>query len=106
MYLVDFKALITQLLPPTWRKMWQEEVLRALFAPIISLHEHLLAFRKSTQEDIKINAQVKTLEHHLNRITNSHSNTIYMTDGQNELSVNVLIPDSFTREEREKVKNL
>lgn len=104
MYLVDFKAIITQLLPPVWRKTWIESIISAFFAPIASTYRRFLTFKKYTSEEIRMNGQVKVIESHLSRITNTHSSLVYLRNGSEILSIEIVAPADISEEKKQAIR--
>ena len=104
MYLIDFRVLVTQILPPTWRKTWVEKVAQALLAPLGSLYEGFVAKKKFLHEGINANAQVKALEYNLNKVADAYPNVIYIRDDSRAFSFTIFIPENLSEEKISRVR--
>ncbi|MCY4418870.1 MAG: hypothetical protein OXB93_03375 [Cytophagales bacterium] len=81
MYLLSLSLLLNHLLPPNWRKTWRERWMRTWMEALEPAYRGLLIFRKEIKHQTNTQAQVLTLEYHLNLIANTYGR-IYLSDDE------------------------
>lgn len=80
---IDFRKLVTDMLPPNHRKSKIIDWVYVLISPIKFLHSLFTEFVDKIRFDLRFNAQVINLEFLLNAKFNGGLNTIYILDANN-----------------------
>ena len=93
MYSINFETLINWMLPSSLKKVGMIAWLKALLSPVVLLHTQFTNFVISTQYDINITGQVRSLEYHLNRLfwPSGGSSSIYISDGMSGSTVFIFL---------------
>jgi hypothetical protein len=80
---LDFRKLVSDLLPPDLRKAKRIDWLLVLVSQIKSIHTQFVALATQKRFDLQFTSQVIYLEYLLNYRFNGGLNTIYIADAQN-----------------------
>lgn len=103
MYNIHLEAYVRQLLPPHHRKPILVALLRTLFKKVGDLFTEFNDYRRDSYLEITATGQVLTMEFNLSRLIGLPMNYIYIADS-NSADFAVLIPDTLTRLEEEKIR--
>ncbi len=97
MYVVDYDILLSQILPPSWRNTWRENLLRTCCEPVKGIYNELYAYIGQIPEEINLNSQVLVMETYLNRIAGyTEIRQISISDGDKNGHFIVNIPIDST----------
>lgn len=96
MYLINFKLLAKQQLPPHWRGTFKEYAINSFLAPLQTLHNSNLLYAKLLRIKLNLNAQTGVLQNHLNRLIGKEGfRFIELVDGSTGGELNLIIFNTY-----------
>ena len=105
MYFLNFDIWIQQLLPPSWRGLWPEALIKVFVHPFRRLHQELTQFVGDAPNRLNIQAQVMSLEFHLNLIAQTQREIHLSDNTQVRNGYFVHVPSDTDADTERKLRN-
>jgi len=94
----DFDIYVKQLIPPSWRDTWREQLMVAVLAPWRAQYEKLYAYQAEIKKSLNLNAQKLVLRDYLNEQCGYEFRQIYFTENRGEGKYTIHTPADDNKE--------